>query len=243
MLIVGKNDFHLAPLFQKGFYGQENFFLNIVKKTYAINDDEGFLEPIPQADQPEIAGPTIYEDDLGRSLMYPGDIDTHKPFVDVVINGCAFAPGGDRVTELGVSVDIAGRRKTLRVFGNRRWEKNEAGEVNFSDAEPFTEMPIRWEKAFGYLSNRRNPLGMGKEADHETDPENPAYSLPNIEKLISVRKLGQSASRLFLNHGNPGNLCLEQEAPTGLTLGRRCRRRISICGITMPPLKTSNSKN
>ena len=201
MLIVGENDFHIAPLFQEGRFGQKQYFLNIVKKTYAINDDEGFLEPIPKADQPGIAGPTMYEDDLGRSLMYPGDIDTQKPLVDVVINGCAFAPGGDPVTELGVSVDIAGRRKTLRVFGNRRWEKNEAGEVNISDTEPFTKMPIRWEKAFGYLNNRQNPLGMGKEQDHETDPENPVYSLPNVEnptELITqfgqeVRPVGFSA--------------------------------------------------
>jgi hypothetical protein len=201
MLLIGKNEFVIAPLFQPKRLGRDQTILNVVKRTYTINDAAGLLEVIPKEDQPKISGPGRYGDDLGRSLMYPGDVDNYKPAVDVVINGCAYAPGGEPVTELDVSIEIDGRRKNLRVFGNRRWEKNEVGEVNISDTEPFTEMPIRWEKAFGYLNNRRNPLGMGKEQDHETDPENPVYSLPNVEnpeELLTqfgqdVRPVGFSA--------------------------------------------------
>ena len=181
MYIVGENEFVIASLFKKKRLGRKQTYLKVVKRTYTINDDAGLLEVIPKEDQPELSGPSRYEDDLGRSLMYPGDVDTYKPVVDVIINGSAYAPGGEPVTELDVSIEIDGRRKTLRVFGNRRWENNEVGEVSISDTEPFTEMPIRWEKAFGYLNNRWNRLGMGKEQDHETDPENPVYSLPNIE--------------------------------------------------------------
>jgi hypothetical protein len=181
MLIVGKNDFKLAPVVQNDPNGGGLYFLNIVKRTYAIKDDIGSLEAIPEEEQPDIVGANSYKDDYGRSQKYPGDSGACKQLVDVIINGCAFAPEGEAVEELDVTINIAGKHKTLRVFGNRHWERNEAGGVDISATQPFTTMPIRWEKAFGSLSNRWNPLGMGSEKDHETDPEDPLFSLPNVE--------------------------------------------------------------
>ena len=85
----------IASLFKKKRLGRKQTYLKVVKRTYTINDDAGLLEVIPKEDQPELSGPSRYEDDLGRSLMYPGDVDTYKPVVDVIINGSAYAPGGN----------------------------------------------------------------------------------------------------------------------------------------------------
>lgn len=180
MLIVGENDFHFIPIENQGPFGKEKYVTNIIKRTYTITPD-GQIEPLPLADQPEFSGPTPHDDDLGRSLKYPGDLTDYKPLVDVVINGSAFAPEGEPVEALDVSFELSGLKKTLRVFGNRRWKRDEEGVIQKSEPDPFTVMPIRWEKSFGGLRNPWNRLGVGQDQDHETEPENPVFSLPNIE--------------------------------------------------------------
>ena len=178
--MVGENDFHALTLYKQGPFKKEKFFTVIVKRTYSITE-KGELEALPRDDQPGILAAAPYEDDLGRSIEYPGDFDEYKPLVDVIVNGTAFAPDGQPVDQLDVSLEVKELKKTLRVFGNRRWVRGELDEIHISDPEPFLSMPIRWEKAFGSLDNRANPMGMGKYQDHETDPEDPIFSLPNIE--------------------------------------------------------------
>src|SRR5439155_18481811 len=47
-------------------------------------------------------------------------------------------------------------------------------------AEAFTQMPIRWERAFGGLSSTTNPLGRGIDKEPDDKGVEVAW-LPNVE--------------------------------------------------------------
>jgi hypothetical protein len=199
-MLIGQGDFHVIPMEIKAPVGNRNTIINVIKRTYSILPD-GTIQSLPLGDQPEFMGVTPYEDELGRSIIYPGDLAHFKPLVDFIVNGTAFAPEQKPVETLDVSFEISGSKKSLRVYGNRRWTRNLDGQPENTRPEPFTMMPIRWEKSYGGLRNAWNRNGLGEDQDHETDPEEPIFSLPNIEnpnELIrdfdqAVRPVGFSA--------------------------------------------------
>jgi len=68
------------------------------------------------------------------------------------------------------------------VFGDRAWSWDSLTETwVMSEPTPFTVMPLRWERAFGGMMDRRNPVGKGQDVDPLADPEAPSYPLPNVE--------------------------------------------------------------
>ena len=83
--------------------------------------------------------------------------------------GHAHAPGP--VTELVVGVETDGGYKALNVVGDRVWRSGVP-----TDPEPFTKMPLGWERAFGGEGFADNPAGRGFTKD---DPE--GVALPNVE--------------------------------------------------------------
>ena len=75
------------------------------------------------------------------------------------------------VTHLAASVELGGRQKVVNVVGDRVWR----GGVPTSP-EPFTAMPLSWERAFGGEGFADNPLGRGfVRGSSEGAP------LPNLE--------------------------------------------------------------
>ena len=127
--------------------------------------------PIVPADQ--------YLGDPGKtSVVYESDFCPFKPSTDIVLVGSAHAPGGKAVPFLDVTLQVGDLKKTLRVFGNRRWK---FGRLSLSPKmtrpEPFTKMPIIYERAFGGADpggprrkkvfwERRNPIGAGFAIRH-----------------------------------------------------------------------------
>lgn len=181
MFVIDKTDAVYAPLIGADPRKQRHYVTNVVKMTFTIGGD-GTLTPLPKSDQPGLQGDVTYMDDLGRSLKYPSDIPERKPLVDVTVNADACAPGGEPVTRLPVALSVAGHRKELLVYGNRRWQTDEAGLAYISDPESFTRMPLRWENSFGGMTIRQNPLGKGQGAAPGTErDETPVYPLPNVE--------------------------------------------------------------
>src|SRR5438552_2485065 len=55
------------------------------------------------------------------SLKYAADIHVGKVGTDVALVGSAHAPRGRAVTEMLCAVSVAGRRKVVRVVGDRTW--------------------------------------------------------------------------------------------------------------------------
>lgn len=111
-------------------------------------------------------------------IRFECDFVLRKPHADVLIDGRAYAPR--EVTELEVALEVEGRRKTVRVVGDRRWE---AGPKP-SPPAPFRAMPLTFDRAFGGTDPKgkadlRNPVGRGFLVSADAVVGAP---LPNLER-------------------------------------------------------------
>lgn len=103
------------------------------------------------------------------------DFAPRKHRCDVLLNGSAYAPGGRPTTRVEVGLRVNGMGKSFTVVGNRHWQSGLRG-VSASAPEPFSTMPISYDRAFGGVDNRhqdpskhaaflRNPVGTGFHND------------------------------------------------------------------------------
>lgn len=159
----------------------------VVKATYAIRPDA----PLTLADEQvpvDLAG-TYYGDPAVSSARFEPEVAFVKPATDVVLIGHAY-PDRLGARQMDVGFQVGDVRKTIRVFGDRRWVSRLGG-VRPGDPSPIERVPLMWERAFGGLDwmavdpsehgmERRNPVGVGyrktvKGAHIEGAP------LPNLE--------------------------------------------------------------
>jgi hypothetical protein len=99
-----------------------------------------------------------------------------------------------------VALSVAGRRKVVRVFGDRTWRSLTGG---ISRPAPFTSMPLTYERAFGgnqelagqpTLAEERNPVGVGFRGRRSTT-DVAGQKLPNLEDPLSpLRAFGDGAA-------------------------------------------------
>ncbi len=96
----------------------------------------------------------------GERLGAEGALDVGIPKArgEYIVHGSAYAPGGVALTELAVGVRVGPLQKQLRVSGDRFW----IGRRRASDPQPFVEMPLSWDRAYGGPEFPRNPLGRGR---------------------------------------------------------------------------------
>lgn len=154
-----------------------------VKATMTLGEKVGLAEaqrPVALADE--------YWGEPGQSsLKSASDAHLGKPSTDVLVIGEACAPGAGPVNQLDVSVAVADRKKTIRVFGDRRWETSS----RITPPARFETMPLVYERAFGgvhevdpdkqeVLFEPRNPVGLGF-AGKRTKKEIEGIALPNLE--------------------------------------------------------------
>ena len=122
---------------------------------------------------------------------------------DVVVKGEAFAPGGRPTQTMQVSVTVGGATKRIQVLGRRTVQWDSRGKPRLGTPEPFTRMPITYDRAYGGADQRvsvrsgaltvgdlerlradhpglypRNPFGKGYLV--LPDPT-PGIELPNLE--------------------------------------------------------------
>jgi hypothetical protein len=83
--------------------------------------------------------------------LYETDYAPVKPRCDVLLNGSAHAPAGRPVNRVPVSLQVGSIAKSFDVVGNRSWIAM-IGAVA-SPPEPFTVLPISYDKAFGGVDN------------------------------------------------------------------------------------------
>ncbi len=135
------------------------------------------------------------KDPANSSTIHESVIALHKPFVDVLVNGHAYAPGGQPVQQVPVRLTIGDVDKLLLVTGDRHWSMGLP-----SSAQPFVKLPIIYERAFGGTSERarvepRNPIGVGFDGAISQDPEI-LTEVPNVEypqQTMSIRGGGLPA--------------------------------------------------
>ncbi len=156
-----------------------------VKGTYVIQPD-GSTDLAEN--QVEVHRVPKYRGEPGKSsLISEADLLHTKPATDIIVHGQAYAPAGGLATQVDVTLRVANIEKTVRVFGDRYWEKFLGLEM--TSPVPFERMPITYERAFGGTDQndenpkkhgweRRNPVGTGfaTKAEHLT-----GRLAPNVE--------------------------------------------------------------
>src|SRR4051812_2851319 len=153
--------------------GQE-VLLIVMKATFAAKES-GNLQ---LADEPSpIRSSDEYRGDPARSsTLFEADVALFKPFVDVIVNGHAYAQRGVEAREVPVALTIGDVEKTLFVTGDRGGSGRPS---------PFKKMPIVYERAYGGTDDKggldqRNPVGVGYHGARSADP-NVQTTLPNVE--------------------------------------------------------------
>lgn len=130
------------------------------------------------------------------SARLPTDLCLRKPSTDVVVSGSAVSPRRRPVKELDVSVSVGPVSKRLKVFGTRVWTSGALG-LTLSAPQPFQELPLRWEYAYGGMDisdpkratrEPRNPLGRGVAADPGTLENQPGPQIEDPDDLISTAR-------------------------------------------------------
>ena len=151
--------------------------LLVLRKVYYQKDYYLFLN---------IFGAFQYEDskiislDDIEEISYILEKDSYflKKKRELLIKGFCY-PSKNNSNICKVKVKCSHFCKELVVFGNRYWIKK-AGIWRKSESEPFTQMEISWENAFGGPGYEKNPVGKGF-ASIKTETGEEIWPLPNIE--------------------------------------------------------------
>jgi hypothetical protein len=164
--IINQTPYASAQSWVRDRDGRETWLV-IAKATFDVTSDgQTFLS----AKQAEVVRSPVYRSDPAdkSSLIYENDCVLGKQATDIVVNGHVVAPNGTPVRSLDVAMQVGSVRKILKVFGNRVWR---AGGGGLSVPEPFTKMPLTYERAFGGVDQGSenpgrdwywpNPVGVG----------------------------------------------------------------------------------
>ncbi|GAB0114831.1 hypothetical protein AcidC75_23550 [Acidisoma sp. C75] len=138
---------------------KEDYLLTVIIVTRLRIEPEGISRPVEEEAQPGLRTPQFFDDGEGPSPLFGGDYAPFKPRTDVTLMGSAHAPGGGRARQLRVTFGVGDWRKQLDVFGDRVLRRD--GDIDLSEPELFSCMPLRLDNAFGGLSSAYNPWGKG----------------------------------------------------------------------------------
>ncbi len=135
----------------------EHVFSVIVKRTYSITgsgaaeraDADGELRKIDE----------YYDngDPEWSTIQHESELAPYKASTDVVVVGRAYAPRGRPTVRMPVGVQVGERKKVLTVTGDRRCSYRAGATPVFTDPEPFTEMEIRYDRAYGGADEKSLP--------------------------------------------------------------------------------------
>lgn len=162
--------------------------LVIFKATYSIPANHKIPRPLlpPQP----VAVQDTFAADPGRSaIIYENDLAAVKSACDVVFNASAQSPHGQPVTCLDVVAQVGSMTKSLRVWGDRLWEKDMLI-LRIGRPKPFTSMPLHYGHAFGGTHCSQNHDGEPRWDVFQANPFGRGFAthgnvhglpLPNVE--------------------------------------------------------------
>lgn len=177
----------------------EHIFSVIVKRSYHIQ--HGKIAKRCERDHELRLIDQYYDhgDPEWSTVQYESELAAYKPQVDFVVIGKAYAPNGKPTDRMIASVQIADRKKSIVIFGNRECHFRENKTPVFSDPLSFTEMEIRYDRAYGGL-------------DDISDPNIPLYYPRNYMGTgFVLRNIKDAVEGLALpNIEDPNNLLTEE---------------------------------
>jgi len=150
----------------------------VVKATYDISD--GVIEPVQDSPWP------VHLEPLDTPYgQFPANMAHRKPRLDLILLGKAHAPGGEPVEEMEVRLELDDFVHRLAVTGDRTWIQD-GDQWAPSPPEPFTELPLTYDRAYGgkavtewgELAWPENPEGKGFCPERE---QAHGVALPNLE--------------------------------------------------------------
>ncbi|MEI7685422.1 MAG: DUF2169 domain-containing protein [Planctomycetota bacterium] len=128
----------------------------LLKRSYAIVPSGVCVRA--ENDKPLFGGDKHFGDPLNTTVRYEADFIPYKLATDVVLNGTAFAPQGKQVREMTASLQIGQVKKEVKIIGDRQCKYRAAADPVFGDPAPFTQMELRYERAFGGVDVYTHPL-------------------------------------------------------------------------------------
>jgi len=161
----------------------------LLKRSYLIEHRRTCVRA-PE-DQPINPGEVFWDTPMNSSVRMESDFVPYKLQTDVVLIGRAHAPGGQPTQSCLVSLLVGEHCKQIQVTGDRRAQFTaKDSDPVFTDPEPFTDMDLRYERAYGgtdVFSDKstvypypRNPLGRGFAVLNTPEAVN-ELPLPNLE--------------------------------------------------------------
>ena len=160
----------------------------LLKRTYKIVPSKPCVRA--EEDKPLFGGDKHYGDMMNTTVRFEADFIPFKLATDVVLNGSAYTPKGAPQREMTATLEIATAKKTVRVIGDRICKYRAGADPLFGDPTPFTQMELRYERAYGGVDvfthpqcqyiYPRNHLGKGfAVANSKATVE--GLELPNLE--------------------------------------------------------------
>lgn len=164
----------------------EPVFSVLVKRTYDISP--GREATRAERSRPIQLADAYYDDGDPQTttVEHESDLAPYKTATDIVIIGRAVVPDGRPVYEMTVSAHVAGVTKSLRVIGDRYCVFRDGLSPEFTDPTPFTEMPIRYERAYG----GRDLLSLpGLEFHYPRNHHGTGVAVRNIPEVVHGLRL------------------------------------------------------
>lgn len=131
-------------------------------------------------------GDAHIDEDTEASVRTESDFAPIKPQGECYVVGSCYQPGGRPGTIALVAFTIGSVMKKMAVVGDRHFQGLISKQT---DPEPFTVMPLCWERSFGGAKSPTNPVGLGMEKVLRAGKK--VVPLPNIEnpdELIRTRR-------------------------------------------------------
>jgi len=169
--------------------GREHLSL-VVKGTFDFPQGS-HGDPQPSQEQTPLVMADEFTGEPGYSAtLWESDFAFRKHRCDVVLNGCAYAPGGNPTKSVRVGLKVGQWSKMFDVFGPRQW-RTIGPAVMATDPVPFYKQRFTYDNAFGGVDRTdpddpappaylRNPVGAGWAAG-KNHSKLPGLALPNSQ--------------------------------------------------------------
>lgn len=167
----------LGVLHKSFTYLEKDIFAVSIPIAFSLLDGEILLEQTLWENVGEQIGSDIFDGAMPKEVG------------EVLVAGSFMAPNNQKVEAGSVTLNVSATtsqgiekplvHKELAIFGNRHWHKLLGAGITPSSPEPFTELPISYQHAYGGEGFELNPEGIGfKPVETEFGER---HFLPNIE--------------------------------------------------------------
>lgn len=176
---------------------KQDFGIVVLRGSFNIIDGQPlFLE---RKQEPLVMADEYYDEPGESSIRMENNIAPFKPKTDIHINAVAHAPKGKALLQWDISVSLGKISKQLMVTGPRYWKHNLITGTHLTNPLPCTEVPIRYEYAFGgsyqeketVYACEKNNVGMGFVNKKSLDKTKPIPVPQIMSKQDPVEDLGK----------------------------------------------------